>query len=309
MRRISLIFLTAIFLYITAVAQNNVGKIIDLRGTARLKQVNGKVDTLTEKNFARNLQPNQKLRLDRSGQIQIILCDGTRPTIPSDKWYTVPSTVICSPPTDSPIQRVLGKYFNIGARHRGQDSFILFPIESKEVVDIIRPETAVFRWASSTAKVNLSVSVIGVENTTWNKNNVSGEDGSFTDDDLKAFLKDVREKYPAAKLQLKIRTTLNTENTATFQLLTKEKEESIQQEIANLKEEKELLSHLFSAEIYLRYNLFIEAANEYEEALKLSPESIELLRDTATTEEQAGNLKRSDELETYIEKLSKGTGQ
>jgi tetratricopeptide (TPR) repeat protein len=308
MRRTHLIFLTVLFLCVNTAAQNNVGKIIALKGTARLQQSNGKVEILTEKNFARSLQPNQRLRVDRNGQMKIILCDGTTPFVTGKKWYPVPATVICSPSADSMKQGVIRKLFGIGARHRNGDGFILFPIESKEIIDTIRPETAVFRWGpTTTAKVNLSVSVTGVENKLWEKNNVSGEDGSFTDDDLKRFFKDVREKHPDARFQLKIQTTSNTTNTARFQLLPKEKDKALQQEIGNLKEENELLLHLFRAEIYLQYNLFIEAADEYEEALKLSPESIELLKATAAIEEYAGNLKRSDELENYIEELSKRT--
>ena len=310
MGRMCLIFVTMILLSISSAAQNKVGKIIDLKGTARLKHVNGKDETLIEKkNYARDLQPGQKLKVDKNSQMQIVLCDDKKPIIltPSGNWYLVPSTIICSAAADSSIQQVLRRNFTPGGRHRrGEDSFILFPIESEELVDIVRPETVVLRWGSSPPRtVNLSVSVIGVENVTWKMNSVLAEDGSFTDDDLKNFLKSVREKYPDAKLQLKIRTSSNAENTAIFQLLPNDTEEVLRQELENLKEQNELLSHLFRAEIYFRYKLFPEAANEYEEALKLSPESIELLKYTAAIQEQAGNLKRSDELESYIERLKR----
>lgn len=309
MARIWLIFLTSLFLCANTAAQNNVGRIIYLKGTARLKHIDGKVEKLTEKNFARSLQPNQKLRVNRKGQMRVILCDETTPNIQSGKWYPVSPTIICSSPADSPKRRVIEDYFDIGARNRSVDSFILFPIESKEVIDIIRPETVAFRWVPvEKTIVNLSVSVIGVGNKLWEKKNISGADGSFTDDDLKRFLKDVREKHPDAKLQLQVQTTSDTENntnTTTFQILSEEKEKALQQELANLKEKNELLLHLFRIEIYLRFKLFIEAADEYEEALKVSPESIELLKATADIEEQAGNLKRGKELKNYIERLSK----
>jgi hypothetical protein len=305
MSRVCLIVLTTVVLSINSAAQNTVGKIVYLDGTARLKQVNGKIETLSARDFVRNLQPNQKLKLD-NGQMQIVLCDGKKPPIKSDKWFTIPSHIICSQAANSPIQRALRMHFDVAARQRGPDSFILFPIESKEFMDVVRPETALLRWGSSPPlTVDLSINVIGAENVAWQKTGVSTPDGVFTNDELKNFLKAVREKYPEARLQLKIRTT-TTENTAIFQVLPKEKEEALQREIAGVQEQNKVIAHLVRAEIYFRYKLFNEAATEYEEALKLSPESIELLRDTAGLQEQAGNLNRSNELQTQIERLTEG---
>lgn len=317
MGRIGMIFLTIFSFCVNTGAQNDVGIIICLKGTARLRPVKGKDVILNEKNYAMSLQPNEKLMVDKNGQLKIQLCDNQEEFfIPAGKWYTVSDTIICSPPANSSKRLALENKYSIGARHpidrhRGEHSFILFPIESKEVMDIIRPETAMFRWSSSWAsskpvKVNLSVSVIGAENEHWEKNDVSGEAGSFTSDDLKKFLKDAREKHPDARIQLKIKTTLSTENTAIFQLLSEEKDKALQQELANLKEENEFLLHLFRAKIYYQYDLFIESADEYEEALKLSPDSIGLLNDTAVVEELAGNSTRSKELQNHINKLSEG---
>jgi hypothetical protein len=305
--RACLIVLTIFFVHLMAVAQDSVGRIISLQGTARLKQPNGKVEILNEKNYWRSLHPNQKLKVDGNGQMQIALCDSpARLPVPSKRWYTVPSSIICSGTSNSKKREVLGRVFDIAARHRGENDFILFPAQSNELTDVIRAETAVFRWASSTkAKITLSVSVIGLENTKWEQSDIPGEDGSYSSDNLKTFLEDIQEKQPDAKLRLKIQTTFGTENSAIFQLLSKDKEEALQREIANVSEENKLLVHLSRAEIYLRHNLLIEAADQHEEALRLSPESIELLRATAAIEEQAGNLKRSNELEEYLEKLSK----
>jgi tetratricopeptide (TPR) repeat protein len=240
--------------------------------------------------------------------MQIVLCDDEkRRFIPAGKWYTVPADIICSGSKESPIQRLIAGRFRVFIRHpRTGDAFILFPLESEELVDKVRPETAQFRWASSTtANLNLSVSVVGVEQARWERRDVSGADGSFSDSGLKEFLKGVREKHPGATLRLTIRSASNTKNTATFQLVPEEKEQALQQELAAMKEENKLLSYLFRADIYLRYGQYIEAADAYEEALKLSPESVELLRDTAALQDRAGNLKRSRELENFIEALSK----
>lgn len=306
MLRVYLVCLAITVFCAGAAAQNNVGRIIVLKGTALLRHEDGRVETLTEKNYARDLQPKQRLKLGRGGQLQILLCDETRPSIYAGKWYPVPAHIICSTPKESPVQRVIASRFRAVIRHRTGEAFILYPLESKELVDNVLPETAQFRWASSTtAKLNLSVSVVGVQYARWETTDISGADGSFSDGGLKEYLRGVREKHPGATLRLTIRSAPNTKNTATFQLVPEEKEQALQQELASLKEENKLLSNLFRADIYLRYGLYIEAADAYEEALKLSPESVELLRDTADLQERAGNLNRSRELENFIEALSK----
>lgn len=307
MGKMILIFLMIVFLFGNAAAQDNVGIIVELKGTARLKQTDGKELRLNGKNFARRLQAGQRLKSYGKGQIQIGLCNNTSASISSNKWYTVPQ-VICSSQVDSAKRDIILKTFVIAARHRGDGDFILFPTESREIMDMVRPETVMFRWASSTtARVNLSLSMIGEEKTIWEQNDVAGENGQFVSDDLRKILSDVREKVPSAKLQLKIRTTLGTENSAVFQVLPKADEKSLQQEIADLEEGNRLLLCLSRAGIYHYHNLFIEAANEYEEVLKLSPESIDLLRVTSSAQDLAGNLKRKEELDHLIERLSKGT--
>ena len=62
---------------------------------------------------------------------------------------------------------------------------------------------------------------------------------------------------------------------------------------------------LARAEIYAGYKLYNEVASEYEEALKVSPESVELLMATASAQDRAGNFKRRDEIDEQIKILKK----
>lgn len=287
-------------------AQNSVGMITDLDGTGRLRQPDGKEIKLNERNYGMNLYAGQRLRADGNGRIEIRLCNDSKPQYVRSKWYQVRDT-ICPAPIDSAKEAALEERFIVGGRYRrrGGDGFILFPIEAKNEIDIVRPETVVFRWepVSTKVKVNLSVSVVGAENKTWTQNDVPGEDGFFTDDNLRKFLEDVREHYPQSKLQLTIRTSSPSKNSAIFRLFTQAEEKALQQKIAVLKEDNEMLLHIGRAAIYLQTNLFIEAANEYEEALKLAPDSLDLLNATAAMQDNAGVVKRSEELESYLEEV------
>jgi hypothetical protein len=307
MRRIRFILPLFIAFCINAEAQNKVGMIIGITGTARLKDVNGKKEQkLTSRNFAVPLIVGQSLKSNGNGNVQIKLCNGKTETV-GKRWYRVPQ-VICSSSNNSEKQKVLERIFDYGGRYkinRGNDEFILFPLERETT--IIRPEAVVFRWkAISEKKLLLSVNIDDEDKAIW-KQEVNGEPGHFTSAELKKLLEDVRRKRPNAKFQLNLKIArLGTENSADFQIFSLQDEANLQKELNQMSNEMGVLRHLAFAEIYSRHKLFNEAANEFEEALKLSPESIELLNATALAQDQAGNLKRRDEIDKEI-KILEGT--
>lgn len=303
MRRIKFTLLFLLAFSINAEAQDKVGMVVGITGTARLRNADKTEQKLTERNFAVSLRVGQSLKAESKGKVQIKLCNGKTETIRS-KWYRI-SQVICSN-TNSEKRKVLESVFDFGGRYkpnRGNDEFILFPLEKE--ITVVRPETAVFRWKTTSEKrLWLSVSIVGQDKPIW-KQEVDGEPRSFTSDELQKVLADIRQKQPNAKLQLKLNITfLSTENSADFQIFSLEDERKLQTEIAATDTEQGIFRHLARAEIYSRYKLYNEVANEYEEALKLSPESVELLIATATAQDRAGNFKRRDEIDEQV-KISK----
>jgi hypothetical protein len=249
------------------------------------------------------LRVGQSLKADGQGKVQVKLCNGKTETV-GNKWYRI-SQVICSNTTNSEKRNVLNSLFVPGGRtNRGDDEFILFPLENE--ITIIRPETAIFRWkTTSEKKLSLSVNIVGQDKPIW-KQEVDVEPKSFTSDELKKLLADIRQKQPDAKLQLKLSIAfLGTENSAVFQIFSLPDEENLQKELAETNSEQGIFRHLARAEIYSRYKLYNEVANEYEEALKLSPESIELLTAAASAQDLAGNFNRRNEIDVQIKALKK----
>lgn len=320
MRRIKFVLWLLLAFCVNAEAQNKVGIVVGITGTARLKDTNGKEQKLTARNyFAVSLSVGQSLKADGQSKVQIKLCNGKTETVGS-KWYRV-SQVICSNTTNSGRREVFNSKFVLGGRYstnRSNDDFILFPVQAKKAKkdcptcktppiykSVLRPETAVFRWMVTKEKLTLSVHTVGEGKLIWSQE-VAGEPRSFTSDELKKALKDVREKQPNVKLRLKLSIAfLGTENSADFQIFSLKDEENLQKELAETNSEPGIFKHLARAEIYSRYKLYIEVANEYEEALKLSPESIELLMATAATQDRAGNFKRRDKIDEQIKILEK----
>lgn len=305
MRGIKFILLLLLAFGINAEAQNKVGMIVGITGTAQLKEINGKVQKLNARNFAVSLSVGQSLRADDKSKVQIKLCNEKNETI-GNKWFIV-SQVICSSTTNSEKRKVLENIFDFGGRYktnRGDDDFILFPLEKE--ITIIRPETAVFRWKLTPEKrLSCSVNLVGQDKPIW-KREVDGEPKSFTSDEFKKLLADIRQKQPDAKLQLKLSIAfLGTENSAVFQIFSLPDEENLQKELAETNSEQGIFRHLARAEIYSRYKLYNEVANEYEEALKLSPESIELLTAATSAQDRAGNFNRRNEIDVQIKALKK----
>lgn len=304
MRRIEFVLLLLLTFCINAEAQNKVGMIVGITGTARLKDTNGKEQKLTAGNFAVSLSDGQSLKADGKGRVQIKLCNGKTETIGS-KWYRV-SQVICSNTTNPEKRKVLGSIFDFGGRYktnRGSDEFILFPLEKE--LTVIRPETLIFRWRGTSEKLTLSVNIAGQNKPIWSEI-VDGAPKSLASNALKKLLEVIRRKQPNVKLQLRLSIPyLSTENTADFQMFSLQDEEKLQKELGQTNSEPGIFRHLARAEIYSRHNLYNEMANEYEEALKLSPDSINLLNATASAQDHTGNFDRRDQILDQIKAIVK----
>lgn len=302
--RIKFILILLFAFCIIAEAQDKVGMVVGITGTAQLRGINGKDQKLTAQNFAASLRVGQSLKADGKGKVQIRLCNGKTETI-GNQWYRV-SQVVCSN-TNSEKRKVLESVFDFGGRYkpnRGSDDFILFPLE-KEMTRV-RPETTVFRWKTTVENgLSCSVNIAGQDKPIWTQE-IDGESKTFTSDGLKKLLEEIRHKQPNVKLQLKLRSArLGTENSADFQIFSLQDEEHLRNELDQINGEQGIFKHLARAEIFSRYKLYNEVANEYEEAIKLSPESIELLTATAAAQDRAGNFTRRDEIDEQIKILKK----
>ena len=66
---------------------------------------------------------------------------------------------------------------------------------------------------------------------------------------------------------------------------------------------------MFSARIFAKYEIFNQAAEEYEEALKLAPNSLSVLDATISAHHRTGNFPREEELVKREKKIREGEGQ
>lgn len=299
MQKVSLLLSLLLMTLITAEAQERVGLVVGITGTGRLKSTSGNVQKLNEQNFSVSLSDGQSVKADGNGTVRIRLCNGRSETV-GNKWFRI-SRVICMNATNPEKRKILERIFAFGGRYqtnRSSDEFLLFPVEKGTTV--IRPETVVFRWREAPEKITLSVYVAGQSAAIWSKE-VDAGSKQFFSDELKIRLEEIRQKQPNVKLQLRLSSPFfGTENIADFQMFSLQDEEVLQNEISQTNAEHGTFRHLARAEIYARHKLYIEMASEYEAALKLSPDSIELRSATASAHDRSGNFYRRDEVLTGL---------
>lgn len=304
MRRIKFVLLLLLAFCINAGAQNKVGIVVGITGTASFKDANGKEQKLTARNFAVSLSVGQSLKADGQGRVQIKLCNGKTETVGS-RWYRV-SQVICSSTTNPEKRKVLASIFDFGGRYktnRGSNEFILFPLEKE--LTLIRPETVAFRWRPINKKIFLAVTVVGNDNPIWSSE-VDGAIQCYTSDGLRKALSRFMANEPGATLRLKVSIpTLSTENSADFQIFPLTKEKDLERDLAQFDNEPAVFRYLARVGVYSSYQLYVEMADEYEEALKLSPDSVDLLNANASAQDHAGNFERRDQILNQIKAIVK----
>ncbi len=255
----------------------------------------GATRQVTERNYKKfALASDQIVRAENASEIILTLsCVKGKVTVRSGKPFLIPT----SPNTPSGGALDSTKLKN-GGGNRGEGDFILFPLQinKENIKSVIRPETAIFRWSKPIEKKQtLSLTIVGEEKPFWIQE-VDSEPRTFTSDEIRNKLTEIREKRPNAEIQLQISDSASNPDKSVFLLFSSAAEAKLQEELVEFKEEPGADGCISRAEIYFRYELYNEAAEEYEKALKLVPASAVLRQITAFAQDRAGNFRRRDEI-------------
>jgi hypothetical protein len=278
-------------------AQSKIGVIVSLEGNGWLRDANGSVRRLTGRNFAVPLVAGQSLRSEGRGAIYVKLCNGRTEKI-TNAWYRI-SASVC-PSTASPEKRrILETIFEFGGRYkvdRGIRDLILLPREGEEN-SIVRPGSAVIRWNSGArSKLRVTVAIPEGRREVWSQE-VRGEEGAVISSELRKRLEALRQTDPEKSVELELNIEYeNIMHTARFRLLSLRDEKRLNNKLSLVTNETGLYKFIARAVAFSEFGLLDEAANEFEVALKFSPESKELLIAAARAQDRAGNIRRKLEL-------------
>ena len=311
-----------------------VGCIFKIDGTGRLLRKSKKERKLDSKSYYAELESGEQVTSDKDSKIFIKLCNGKQKTVRNNESYTVPP-IDCPtlrerrPAKDGPLEEggytLKSKFYrfidgeNLDLKEllgwdaksvpKKDGSFgILTPLPFNsllQITTVLRLRDIKFRWTPVPAQLNISVFVSGDSSPIWQQAGVDGRFGFYTSDGLKNALKKIAEKRFEEYLELQIRDPEDIVTSAKFKILSSKDEELIQNELDLLETENELLRRIGRALIFESYDLYSEAAVEYEKALSFSKNSVDLLTATARAQANAGNFGRSIEIRNKIVALRK----
>ncbi|PYP85990.1 MAG: hypothetical protein DMG65_19590 [Candidatus Angelobacter sp. Gp1-AA117] len=199
--------------------------------------------------------------------------------------------------SDQDIMNAIESYGHIGGRDRPLASDILSPSPGSAM----RAKWASFRWVPNRSVGRISLVIQdGFGSEIWRQDGIDGATGLFASDAARATL----ERYAKSGTQQMFFGVVDSnqqEIRTAFTLLSSTDENALDHALERWSRKGPgLLRHAGRAFTFGQYKLFAEAAAEYEMALKLAPESEDLLTAAIQAYGRVGNSLRTDELKQLL---------
>jgi len=247
----------------------------------------------------RPLIDGEQLRCKGAGSMTVMFAEG-RQTITKDKgWVEVHQGKI--------LQKMAESFEPASTRGASLRETIFMSPPQDGAAEI---QNLVVRWnpANLNGDVTLSLSAQGNDRELWRQAGYPGAKGSLDSEELRRALAAYRDRGASAPLLLRMRDSAGNTHVVSFSLLTPPTEEELQQMLAEWNSRDTLVRELGRASTYSAFGLFVEAAQEYESALREAPNSSLLLQLTAEAERRTGNSVRADELTQILERVVAKSG-
>lgn len=286
--------------YNAAAQEGATALVEEIRGTAFWRRNDGakreRLDPKSDK--ARRLYPGEQVLCLRGSLLRLRI-GGEPRTAPVARWYTIPPL---SSSRSDPIRIMLDHYGGPSGIDRASPIQVFSPPQ----YGAARLRPFVIRWMPTAAGCTFSLLIQDVVgNRIWRKHDVDGAAGSLSDPSAEQDLEEYRAKNGQAELTLTVSDSCDGSTQVSFSLLSVAKEQSLTEELAFWdKQTGTFVPHLGRASVYDRYRMFTQAAEEYEAALNVAPESRQLLLRTIAANRATGNLTRASELKKRLPKTT-----
>ena len=256
-----------------------------------------------------NLKPGQRrpLLVGESVQCQsgnsltIQVVDGSQTVYP-DKWVDIKSSAsaLNSKSKANTLTSAFAPAYTRGASPR---KTIFYSPPPDGTVD---PLHLILLWEPHKWSGNATISVKPEhsDESLCCEGSFSASSGSLDSVELRAAITKYRDRGARDLLELSMRVASGQEYKASFAVLTLPDERKLQKELGEWDGKDELVRHLGRASVFSSFDLFTEAAAEYEAALKKAPGSALLLEPALAAELRTGNLPRAGELEGELKQIS-----
>ncbi|MGA8074487.1 MAG: hypothetical protein WB995_13490 [Candidatus Acidiferrales bacterium] len=241
----------------------------------------------------RPLIAGEQLRCTGPGSMTVVLAEGRKPISKSDGWFAV---------QQGAILQGMAKYAEPAfTRGASPDDSIFMSPPSDGAAEI---EHLIVRWktAGIQGDITLSLSAQGSEHELWHQAAIPAANGSLDSDSFRQALAAYRERGASAPLLLKMQDAAGNNFQVSFSLLAPRDEADLNEMLTEWNSRDALVRHLGRASAFSSFSLFVEAAEEYESALREAPDSSLLLQLTAAAERRIGNSTRAAELAQKLDR-------
>lgn len=277
--------------------QKPAGFVEKISGDVRWKSDKDAAETKLDPNqdIGRRLYAEERLKCGAGAVLEVYLYNKDEKIPCPSGWFPIPEV----PPSYSSMkQKALEEYGRIGGRERDKNRGVFEPSdESKAIAAQFQ-----IRWVPQV--VMRSFSLVALEKTPreiWTEEITEGSTGVLVSETARTALQKFQTESGEGELILKWKDNSGQTGTLRFSLLSSAQKTEMKSDLGNWDQEREgILRHIGRASVFAKYRFFSQAAEEYEAALKLAPESRDLLRRTVDAHERTGNFARMEELKKRI---------
>ena|SRR5579871_5577969 len=206
------------------------------------------------------------------------------------QWVTLPHRAT---EEQARLWKALKAYAALGGRNKGGGSQIFSPAQH----GVVRPETLVLRWVPIMPAMHVTLTITDRQkHEIWRQKNIDSGSGLLVSETAQDALKRYRSGGHNGELTLALADGTNKPVAIRFLLMDPRAENALQTELASWDKQQGLICHLGRAYTFTTFDMYNDAADEYEAALREAPESTSLLIAAIVTQEDIGNFPRGKEL-------------
>jgi hypothetical protein len=261
----------------------------------------------------RFLYPGESVRCLGRGSMSLQILDFDKLTIWSkDGWYKIhtnPPAVTTKRPENSASptqtlavnQNALNAFGRPAGRQRGFQSSLFSPAAES----VVRASQISLRWNDIPGATVITLRLTDKYHAVlWEQVDVDAAQRQLVSPALRNALAAYRDKYGAGPLALVLTSNAKAQPLVQFSLLTGDQELALDKDLRLCDKQSGLLRSVCRTFAFSSRDMWNDAAEEYEAALRLAPESHDLLLAAFTAQQNIGNTLRSSELKA---KLPAGT--
>ncbi len=292
--------LAAIWTPISAIAQEGipVGVVLEIKGPVYLKTAPTSVPLQLDakRDVMRRLYADQSLQAGPGGSIKLGLSTGIREIGPPEGWFVLRRAASLTA-EQTKVAQALRRYGTPGGT-RGMTSTVFSPADGSTV----RPTQLVIRWHPSTQSSTIDLRVETESGQVlWSQVGVDATSGRHDSVAARRALIEYQAGGGQEDLTLVRREADGTESRVYFSLLTKTSERELEAELSKWNQAADpLLRAIGRAYEFGRRRLLVEAAEEFEAALALAPDSQDLILSTIDAHRRTGNYARAADLKNKL---------